>query len=63
MKLGLGSGNLLLFLVAMGYFAYNSVGQLAEITGHADEVMVRTHLASQIEAATESRLREFAASC
>jgi methyl-accepting chemotaxis protein len=55
MKLGLGSGNLLLFLVAMGYFAYNSVGQLAEITGRADEVMVKTHLASQIEAATEKQ--------
>jgi len=55
MKLGLGSGNLLLFLVTMGYFAYNSVGQLAEITGRADEVMVKTHLASQIEAATEKQ--------
>jgi methyl-accepting chemotaxis protein len=55
MKLGLGSGNLLLFLVAMGYFAYNSVGQLAEITGRADGVMVKTHLASQIEAATEKQ--------
>ena len=55
MKLGLGSGNLLLFLVAMGYFAYNSVGQLAEITGRADAVMVKTYLTAEIAAATEKQ--------
>jgi methyl-accepting chemotaxis protein len=55
MKLGLGSGNLSLFLVAMGYLAYSSVGQLAEISARADEVMVKTNLASQLEAAMEKQ--------
>jgi methyl-accepting chemotaxis protein len=55
MKLGLGSGNLLLFLAAMGYLAYHSVGQLAEITARADAVMVKTYLTSQIAAATEKQ--------
>lgn len=55
MKLGLSSGNLLLFLAAMGYLAYNSVGQLAEITARADEVMVKTYLTSQIVVATEKQ--------
>src|ERR1700730_10085568 len=55
MKLGLSSGNLLLFLAAMGYLAYNSVGQLAEITARADQVMVKTDLASQLVAATETQ--------
>jgi methyl-accepting chemotaxis protein len=55
MKLGLSSGNLLVFLAAMGYLAYNSVGQLAEITARADGVMVKTYLTSQIVAATEKQ--------
>src|SRR3984957_5124636 len=55
MKLGLSSGNLLLFLAAMGYLAYNSVGQLAEITARADQVMVKTDLATQLVAATETQ--------
>jgi len=55
MKLGLGSGNLLLFLAAMGHLAYNSVGQLAEIGARADQVMVKTNLASQIDAAMEKQ--------
>src|SRR5258708_6058061 len=55
MKLGLGSGNLLLFLAAMGYLAYNSVGQIAEIAARADQVMVKANLASQIDAAMEKQ--------
>src|SRR5882757_2569556 len=55
MKLGLGSGNLLLFLAAMGYLAYSSVGQLADMAARADEVMVKTNLASQVEAAMEKQ--------
>ncbi len=55
MKLGLGSGNLLLFLAAMGYLAYNSVGQLADIAARAEQVMVKSNLASQIEAAMEKQ--------
>ena len=55
MKLGLGSGNLLLFLAAMGYLAYHSVGQLTEITARADAVMVKTYLTAEIAAATEKQ--------
>ena len=55
MKLGLGSGNSLLFLAAMGYLAYNSVGQLADIAARAEQVMVKSNLASQIEAAMEKQ--------
>ena len=55
MKLGLGSGNLLLFLAAMGHLAYTSVGQLGEIKARSDEVMVKTYLTSQIAAANEKQ--------
>jgi CHASE3 domain sensor protein len=55
MKLGLGSGNLLLFLAAMGHLAYTSVGQLGEIKARSDEVMVKTYLTSQIAAASEKQ--------
>ncbi len=39
----------------MGYLAYNSVGQLADIAARAEQVMVKSNLASQIEAAMEKQ--------
>jgi len=55
MKLGVGFGSLLLLLVAMGYLAYSSVGQLAEMSSRAEQIMTKTYLASQIEAALEKQ--------
>ena len=55
MKLGLGFGSLLLILAAMGFVANNSVGQLAEISDRAEQVMTKTYLASQIEAGLEKQ--------
>ncbi len=55
MKLGMGFGGLLLILAAMGFVANSSVGQLADISARADQVMTRTYLASQIEAGLEKQ--------
>jgi len=55
MKLGLGFGSLLLILVAMGIVGYTSIGQLADISAQAGQIMTKTYLASQIEAALEKQ--------
>ena len=55
LKLGLGFGVLLLVLVAMGFIAYNAVGQLAEISNRADEIMTKKDMSSQIEGALEKQ--------
>jgi methyl-accepting chemotaxis protein len=55
MKLGLGFGSLLLTLVAMGFVCYSSVGQLSDISARAEQIMTKTYLASQIEAALEKQ--------
>jgi methyl-accepting chemotaxis protein len=54
-KLGLGFGVLLLILVATGFVAYNSVSQLADISKHADAIMTKKDVSSQIEAALEKQ--------
>ncbi len=52
-KLALGFGSPLVILAAMGFVAYNSAGQLTNAAAHADQVMVRIYLSSQIEGAIE----------
>ena len=53
MKLGLGFGSLLVFIVAMGVVAYNSVGQLADLSNQVDTTMTKKDMSSLIEAAME----------
>jgi len=55
MKLGLGFGSLLLFLVAMGAVAYNSVGQLGDLSKRVDDQMVKKDMTSLLEAALEKQ--------
>lgn len=55
MKLGIGFGSLLLILAAMGFVANRSVGQLADISDRAEQVMTKTYLSSQIEAGLEKQ--------
>src|SRR5579872_745733 len=55
LKLSLGFGALLLVLAAMAFVAYNSVGQLADMSQRADEIMVKKDMSSQIEAALEKQ--------
>src|SRR5258708_3299684 len=55
MKLGIGFGSLLLILAAMGFVANSSVRQLADISDHADQIMTKTYLSSQIEAGLEKQ--------
>jgi len=55
LKLGLAFGALLLILMAMGFVAYNSVGQLAAISTRADDIMTKKDMSSQIEAALEKQ--------
>src|SRR5579872_2589597 len=55
LKLGLGFGVLLLVLVAMGFVAYNSVGELADILKRTDDIMTKKDMSSQIEAALEKQ--------
>ena len=55
LKLGIGFGSLLLILAAMGFIANSSVGQLADISARAEQVMTKTYLASQIEAGMEKQ--------
>jgi len=55
MKLGLGFGSLLLILAAMGFLSYISVGRLSDSADHADRIMVKAALTSEIEAAVEKQ--------
>jgi methyl-accepting chemotaxis protein len=54
-KLGFGFGTLLVILVAMGFVAYNSAGQLADIASRVDDIMTKKDLSSQIEGAIEKQ--------
>ncbi len=54
-KLGVGFGSLLLILMAMGFMAYNSVGQLADISNRVDDIMTKKDMSSQIESALEKQ--------
>ena len=55
MKLGLGFGSLLLILMVLGVVAYDSVGQLADISDQVDKIMAKKDMASQIEAGIEKQ--------
>ena len=55
MKLGVGFGSLLVILVALGFVAYNSVGQLADISKQVDDISTKKELVSQINAAVEKQ--------
>jgi methyl-accepting chemotaxis protein len=54
-KLGMGFGSVLIVLVAMGFVAYKSIAQMAEISERVDAVMVKKDMASQMEAAVEKQ--------
>jgi methyl-accepting chemotaxis protein len=53
MKLGLGFGSLLMFLMALGVVAYTSVGQLADVSKRADNIMTKKDMVSHLEATLE----------
>ena len=55
MKLGLGFGTLLVILLISGVVAVSSVGQLADISARADQIMAKKDMASQIEAGIEKQ--------
>lgn len=55
MKLGVGFGTLLLTLIAMGVLAYNSFGQLVNISGRVDLIMVKKDMSSRIETSIEKQ--------
>lgn len=54
-KLGMGFASLLIVLVAMGFVAYKSIAQMAEISERVDTVMVKKDMTSEIEAAVEKQ--------
>src|ERR1039457_2761660 len=54
-KFGLGFGSLLLLLAAMGLAAYESVGQLTEISGRVVKMMAKKDMSSQLEASIEKQ--------
>jgi methyl-accepting chemotaxis protein len=55
MKLAVGLGSPLAILVALGIVAYNSVGQLGELSHRVEEVTANRDMSSRIETAVEKQ--------
>jgi methyl-accepting chemotaxis protein len=55
MKLGVGLGSPLAILVAIGIVAYNSIGQLGDLSERVEDVTARQDMSSKLETAVEKQ--------